>query len=338
MKQAIKIEMELFQPLIIEDEYRQTLYTIFLEMIEDIKNSKITIKIDDREYKVKSRFQEKKEEKSFRYYETLSLKTEVEFDELLEGVEVYTGDGKEKLELSEEEKIEYLKSDIRTEIGKYIMDFIFATNLAYPGLFEVGSVEVFMDNKECEILKIDKPIFIEWEGTYINYLKEKWPVIHILKFEQVWNWLNTRTNFMMGISKTAIDRALNALTYTMGEPSYEQVFYILMGIEAIYNDNESNGIVEQIRAKTEALLKRPASYRKRISEFYENRSGFIHGKLNFPNKYCPYDAAEEFEEFYFKKYIKTVEDALTILIATIQEYIIQDASEMQTNIVVNLKK
>lgn len=60
---------------------------------------------------------------------------------------------------------------------------------------------------------------------------------------------------------------------------------VVKGIEAIYNYNDSNDITEQIRAKTESLLKRPEEYRKKNSKFYDNRSKFIHGRLNFPNKY-----------------------------------------------------
>lgn len=334
MKEKVEIKIDLLSPFLIEREYEDIVYGRFKEMIEDIENSKIAIKIDEKEHKIKANFQEQKNTKYFRYYSTLILKFTVNMEELFAKQEVYTSDKKEKLKLSEEEKIEYQTSSVITEIEKYIMDFTFAMNLAYLGLFEFGGAKIYINEKQVKKQDI---ILVSWLDTYINFLKNKWPVIHKLKFKQVWKWLNTKTNFIEGISKTAIDRALNALTYTMGDVSYEQIFYVLMGIEAIYNDNDSNGITEQIRAKTESLLKRPEEYRKKISKFYDNRSKFIHGRLNFPNKYCPYDATEEFEEFYFKKYIETVKDAMSILISTIQEYIIQDAKEMITNVTATLK-
>ena len=173
--------------------------------------------------------------------------------------------------------------------------------------------------------------------TYENFWKNKWPEIHMLKFEKVWNWLNSKTNFMDGISKTAIDRALNALTYTMEDSSYEKIFYILLGLEALYNDNESNGIVEQIRVKTESLLNRPQIYRKKISTFYKNRSDFVHGKLNFPTKYYPYDATDEFQDFYFNKYVQTVDNSMSILIATIQGCIIENKTRIGSKLVASFE-
>lgn len=334
MKEKVEIKIDLLAPLLLQDEYKDIIYERFEEMIKDIKDNKITIKIDEKEYKIKANFQKENNTKYFRYYSTLILKFTVNMEELFIEQEIYSSDKKEIIKLSEEEKIEYQTSSVITEIEKYIMDYTFAMNIAYPGLFEFGEAKIFINQKQIEKQDI---MLVGWLDTYINFLKNKWPIIHKLKFEQVWKWLNTKTNFMEGISKTAIDRALNALTYTMGDVSYEQIFYVLMGIEAIYNDNDSNGITEQIRAKTESLLKRPEEYRKKISKFYDNRSKFIHGRLNFPNKYCPYDATEEFEEFYFKKYIETVEDAMSILISTIQEYIIQDAKEMVTNVIATLR-
>lgn len=331
MEQDIKIKMFLFCPLVFEKQY--DIYKKFHEMIMDITQTKLAIEIDGKSHEIEANFI-KERIKYFRYYKTLVLKFRVNIDDLFKDEKIYNNTNQE-LELSEEKRKEFIKSTVITEIKKYVMDFTFAINLAYPGLFEFNETKIFVNNKEDKSSKIDM-MLIDWLDVYINFLNNKWPVIHSIKFEQVWEWLNHRTNFMSGISKTAIDRALNALTYTMGDASYEEIFYVLMGIEALYNDNDSNGIAEQIRAKTESLLKRPKIFKKRISKFYDNRSKFIHGKLNFPNKYCPYDATKEFEEFFSNKYISTVNDARSILISTIQEYIIQDANRMETNIMVTL--
>ena len=332
MKENIKIKIDLLNPVIFEFEYKDEVRNKFVEMITDIMESKLSIEIDGKLHDISVILKEEKV-KIIRYFNTLVFKFMVDMDELFKSEEIYRSDGEK---LSEEERKALIRHTVISEIKKYIMDFTFAINLAYPGFFEFDRARIYINNKEDIRSRIDI-MLVDWRRTYTNFLINEWPVIHSIKFEQVWKWLNCRTNFIDGMSKTAIDRALNSLTYTMGNASYEEVFYILMGIEALYNDNKSNGIVEQIRVKTESLLKRPERFRKQIREFYDNRSDFIHGKLNFPTKYCPYDATDEFEEFFSKKYAKTVDDALSILISTIQEYIIHDANKMKVDVVTSLE-
>lgn len=336
MKREVEIKLDLLKPLILEKEYDDVVKSKFLEMIEDIKQSEFIVDIYGEKHIIQTTLQNINKNSYMRYYTTFILNFQVDVEKVFSDLKIYTSDKKEELKLTEEEKISYQDSIIIDETEKYVMDLIFAMNLAYPGFFEIGEKRVYLNQKE-EISFRKDLILVNWLDTYINFLKNKWPEIHMLKFERVWRWLNTRTNYMEGISKTAIDRALNALTYTMEDASYEKIFYVLMGLEAIYNDNDSNGIAEQIRAKTVALLKRPDMYKRKISRFYDNRSKFIHGKLNFPNKYCPYDASDEFQEFYFNKYIETVNSSMSILIATIQEYIIQDKSKLKTRIEVDLE-
>lgn len=333
MQENIKIKMELFKPFILEENYKEEVYNIFLNMLQDIKQSKIMIDIYGKIYEVKARIR-KERRNEFRYYKTLILEFCIDIDEFYD-IQELDFEGKQDMDREQVKSIQ--KSCIISEIEKYIMDFTFAMNLAYPGFFEFNKATVWLDNIEYKHAR-QGVMLVSWIDVYINFKKIGWPVIHLLKFEQVWNWLKNRTNFMGGISITAIDRALNALTYTMGDSSYEQIFYVLLGIESIYNDNEHNGIVEQIRVKTETLLKRPEKFKKKISTFYNNRSKFIHGKLNFPNKYCPYDGLNEFQDFFFDKYVDTVQNAMAILIATIQEYILQDANKMLVNIVTILEK
>lgn len=331
MEESIKIKISLLHPLILEKEYLTEINQAFNKLIVDLKTNKLTITLDDKTYLFKKKLRREGSNK-FRYYKTLILELTLNLAEMYLDQEI-CDNSNEKVELTPEQANLFKRKVIETELEKYVMDLTFATNLAYPGLFEYQDAKIYLNNKL--INKLDTTL-IDWNCSYINYLKNEWPIIHILNIEQVWTWLNNRTNFLEGMSKTDIDRALNALTYTLGNTSYETIFYILMGIEAIYNDNANNGITEQIRVKTEALLKRPEKFKKRISKIYDNRSKFIHGKLNFPTKYCPYDAKEDFEDFYFNKYIETIEDAISILISTIQEYIIRDASTIEVSVVVNL--
>lgn len=134
-----------------------------------------------------------------------------------------------------------------------------------------------------------------------------------------------------------IDRALNALSYSFNANNYENLFYTLLGIEALYNTDRSDGMMEQIRTKTVCLLGEPEKFKKRISNMYSIRSSFVHGSLNFPSKFNIYDAKEEFEKFMYKDYMPTVITAQSILLATLRELIRHNASEMVFSTIVALK-
>ena len=55
---------------------------------------------------------------------------------------------------------------------------------------------------------------------------------------------------------------------------------------------------------------------------YDIRSRFIHGALNFPSKYYIYDEIEEFDEFMMKEYSQCLEMLEAVLVATMQQFVI----------------
>lgn len=337
MIEKIKIEIETLDPLlevsILYKNYQDIFTEIYEKMLQDILNTNITMHSFDIDCKFTAKF-EKRKKSHYRYASTLILESDI--SNLSKNIEKYYLTKKHINHLSDTYLLELKKSDITTEIKKFIMDFTFALNLAYPGFFEFNIANIFYN--DIEISTIDITV-VPWCSLYKNFLENKWPKISILSYAQVWNWLLLKTNYMEGFSQIAIDRALNALTYTLGNIniSYEQLFYVLIGIEALYNDNCNNGIAEQIREKTEALLQRPPHLKKQISMFYNNRSEFLHGKLNFPNSYYPYDATDDYNIFFKKMYSDTIETALAILLSTVQEFIIHDANELKTKILTNLE-
>lgn len=139
MKDRVKIELDLLAPFVIEKELGKKVYNVFYTMEEDIKNSKISINIDKIEHLIKVKFKKtrKKNKVFLRNYKTVILEFEVDFEDLFSREKIYDNQNKEvKLDL--QERLAIQKSCVETEIQKYIMDFIFAINLAYPGFFEIG--------------------------------------------------------------------------------------------------------------------------------------------------------------------------------------------------------
>ena len=202
-------------------------------MLEDIMQSDIFIKLDNKTVKMDCKLKNiKKDKKKLfdRRYKILELCYQIELNEIFEYEDVYDNQGNK---LDEDDLYALKESILISENEKFIMDFTFALNLAYPGLFEFESAKIFVDNVEDKNSTLPVTL-VDWLECYIDYKKNNWPEIHILNFTKVWNWLNEKTNYISdGMSKTPIERALNALSYTVGECGYEEIFYILIGLEAI---------------------------------------------------------------------------------------------------------
>ncbi len=185
----IRIEISVFNPSIIllEAKYRDLVEELFLKMLKDIMQSDVYIKLDDKKVRMDCKLKniEKDKKRIFdRRYKVLELYYQIELDEIFEYKDVCDSQGNK---LEDDELYALKKSILISENKKFIMDFTFALNLAYPGLFEFECAKIFVDNIERESLST---MFVSWLDCYIDYKKNNWPKIHILNFTKVWNWLN----------------------------------------------------------------------------------------------------------------------------------------------------
>lgn len=94
------------------------------------------------------------------------------------------------------------------------------------------------------------------------------------------------------------------------------LIWSLLGLEALYGKG-STGLKEQLVGKTEAFLGERTENKKRFGAMYDFRSRFIHGNIDIPFRYSPYDAISEFQEFHSDLYSRG-QIALAALIATLQ--------------------
>lgn len=124
-------------------------------------------------------------------------------------------------------------------------------------------------------------------------------------------------------AKSKIDRALNALTYLYGCRAYEDIFYSLMGIEALYNCGKGK-IREQIENKVRLILGNCPNLSFIIKNMYNIRSDFFHGRFNISQSDDDYPLSHNTE-----KYFQCINTAMLILISTIQKMIISDCSSVR---------
>lgn len=222
----------------------------------------------------------------------------------------------------------FFEKDFFISLEKRLMDFILCINLAYPCLFEVRDFDIIY--KDTYKVSENINLYGELCSDILNFQNElNIPIVNIIPINKCWEWLSIKTNLFEGMGELPIDRALNAMTYIISSKGYDDIFYSMIGIEAIYSTDRSIDITEQIRRKIDILFGTIPGLRKKISKMYEVRSKLMHGSLKFPSKFYVNDATEEFEEFLFKDYMETSKVALVLLVGTIQKFIINSANQIE---------
>jgi hypothetical protein len=76
--------------------------------------------------------------------------------------------------------------------------------------------------------------------------------------------------------------------------------------------------MEQLIAKTTALLGPMKFINKEFRDMYRFRSKVVHGEADLPGPWCLIDASKEFDN-YFDEFNRAVGLATAILLATLQE-------------------
>lgn len=241
---------------------------------------------------------------------------------------------RKKYSYTEEQILSVRISEIVEELKKTINDFRIAMNIAFPGFFDTHGGYIFVENEKYEDLETS--ISGSLLGAVLGARKKQWPKVEILQIRQTWNWMLKRKDFINAMGSKPIERALSAFTHIFDANNYEDLFYSLIGIEAIYTSGKQ-GVLEQLREKSVAIFGEPENYKNSLSKMYDIRSRFMHGTLNFPSKYYIYDAIEEFDEFMIKEYTQCLEMAEALLVATIQQFVINDAEELKYHLLVEFE-
>lgn len=233
----------------------------------------------------------------------------------------------------EDEPIESYGNLLDETIICRLKDLLFTINLAYPGCVSIFKSILFRDGKPVKIFLYSNDI------SGMAYEKCKWLSFENLTIQQCWDWIVNKTSFLSYVSRTPIDRALHALSYESCANDDISIFYILLGIEAIYNDgsNREDSISSQLRRKIQAIIgPLPPAAIKEINKMYQKRSALVHGSANIFKCW----SSEEYTEDEYEKVSKEREymlPAMGILLVTIQKFISTNANELVETTTVSLK-
>lgn len=232
-----------------------------------------------------------------------------------------------------EEPIESYGNLLDEAIIRRLKDLLFTINLAYPGCVSIFKSILFRDGKPVKVFLYSNDI------SGMAYEKCKWLSFENLTIQQCWDWIVNKTNFLSYVSRTPIDRALYALSYESSANDDLFIFYVLLGIEAIYNNgsNQEESISSQLKRKIQAVIGIfPSSTIKEINTMYKRRSALVHGSANIFKCW----SSEDYEEEEYEKVSKEREymvSATGILLGTIQKFIKVNANELIENVTVSLK-
>ena len=214
---------------------------------------------------------------------SINIKTEIDTDVFFDGEE--PEDGWESL--------------LDETIIRRIKDLLFVINLAHPGCLHIIRNHILKNGKPLPI-----KISFATDVSGMVHDKCKWLKLEELGLNQCWEWVISKTNFLSYLSLTPIDRALHSLSYESEANEDLYIFYVMLGIEAIYNNgsNREDSILAQIRRKSQTLLGYvPEAALKNISKMYSIRSKLVHGSANI---FKCWDSEFYDEDEYNKVYIE----------------------------------
>lgn len=334
-----KALIPILNPLIVlekEEEEREFIVDTFKEMIKQLKEEKdYRFIIDGKEEIAKVYITKERKETiekecqiqcTFRIEMCLHIIIDIDIEKYRD--ETLENQLMKEYQYTKKQIVRIEIENIAEEFKKAINDFRIAINIAFPGFFEISEGYIFIENERH--IKIESSIS-SLLASVLGARKRKWPEIKILNISKTWEWLLKRESFINAMSSNPIERALSSFTHIFQSDNYDDLFYSLIGIEAIYTKGKQ-GILEQLREKSTLLFGEPENYKNSLSKMYDIRSRFIHGNLNFPSKYYIYDGIKQFDEFMSKEYEQCLEIAEALLVGTIQQFVIRNAESLKFNL------
>jgi hypothetical protein len=164
--------------------------------------------------------------------------------------------------------------------------------------------------------------------------KFKWPEQTTLSIPESIAWWKHYNSTLDFISETRVGRAINAYSHLFdsngGRDDPAKLFWALVGIEAIYVEGNSS-LQDQVNRKTQIFLGERHDFKKMFSKMYDYRSRFVHGDLNFENKFfLDGDKTENhFADFWMYR-----DFAISILLSTLQRLIKRNRHELEFDYVI----
>jgi hypothetical protein len=229
-------------------------------------------------------------------------------------------------QMSEESKYGYFLSNVVLDIQFFIYGLCLATNIARPGTFSFDKTVIFVE--KYSYFDSFHGLIHSLDAITIFERKLDYPKINFFDIIKVWDWLKSFEDFDMAFGKTPLGRGLAAFSYLFSD-EYSAVesldLWAIIGLESLY---KSNGSKRELLTKIQLFLGENTRLKSVIDEIYGVRSSFVHGGMNFPFMFCPYDAMQDYEK-YMDKSISLEETTIALLVATLQKMYSLNLSDIE---------
>ncbi|MFF2092979.1 hypothetical protein [Paenibacillus sp. NPDC058174] len=213
---------------------------------------------------------------------------------------------------------------IEQMIKNFIYNLFLALNLSYPGLLDCFQARLdFSDDSQN--LKLSN---YEFEKCWTD---ETWPVIQYIPINKVCNWFNENNIWNKFVGESRLDKCLFSILHFCEDDkiSPSKIVWLAHALESIYEIPQS-GILNSLKERISIILfdnyeEKRSSIIKKIKQFYQYRSNFVHGSLTI---HTPSEELidSDIHQDYLELLFQTEEFAFRILVATLQQMIIKNWS------------
>ncbi|NUU62092.1 HEPN domain-containing protein [Paenibacillus agri] len=207
-------------------------------------------------------------------------------------------------------------------IKNFIYHLFLALNLSCPGFIDCYGARLF-SSKYNEELTLSN---LEFEDCWSN---ENWPIIQYIPINKVCNWFSKNNIWNKFISESRLDKCLFSVLHFCEESkiSPSKIVWLAHALESIYEIPQS-AILHSLKERISIVLfenyeEERSKISKRINEFYQYRSNFVHGSLTI---YLPSEELinSDIHQNYLELLLQTEQFAFRILVATLQKMIIEN--------------
>lgn len=228
--------------------------------------------------------------------------------------------------LTEDEYIRLAAECIGDDLQKFAGDFVLASDIALAGALHPHVVECTVAGMRAFKWDLGPGRVAEARAEFAG---AAWPEFTDLPLGDTLAWLHSIPGFKEGVPVGALGRAVAALSHLLGhdeESVGADLMWAMIGLESLYTGGRE-GLSEQLRAKISALLGEPTAERSRFKSLYSYRSRFVHGGLDMPLSYTPFDGVDAFWESQGTTY-KNEKTAIAILVSTLQRMAMDGRREL----------